>query len=215
MSLNRALTVLLAVLLSTAAGCRQGMYDQARYEPYEASDIFADGAAAQLPPEHTVPRGHLRDDTVLYSGVDAAGAFADAVPASVGMSPEVMRRGQQRFDVFCQPCHGLAGAGDGMIVQRGFKQPNSFHDDEVRERPLGYYVNVMAEGFGVMPSYASQVPAADRWAIAAYIRALQTSRAFPGGRAALPAQPSLPADPDDLEGDLEDETVTPTLEDLP
>lgn len=171
------LTLLTAVLLLGATGCRQGMFNQARYEPYEASEIFADGAAVRPLPAHTIPRGHLREDVALYTGLEAPGTYAAAFPMPV--SEKLVRRGRERYDIFCLPCHGATGAGNGMIVQRGYKQPQTFHQDRLRNMPAGYFVNVIAQGFGTMPSYASQVPPEDRWAIAAYVRALQASQAFP------------------------------------
>lgn len=171
------LPVLLAVLLLGAAGCRQGLFNQARYEPYEASEFFEDGAAVRPLPPHTVARGHLRDDTALYTGMEDDGTFAAAFPMPV--EEALVRRGRERYEIFCQPCHGGTGAGDGMIVERGYKQPQTFHQDRLRNLPAGYFVNVIAQGYGTMPPYASQVPPEDRWAIAAYIRALQASRAVP------------------------------------
>ncbi|MDH3403311.1 MAG: cytochrome c [Acidobacteriota bacterium] len=163
-----------ALALLVFAGCRQGMYDQARYEPYEDSDFFADGRASRLLVEGTVPRGWLRADPVLYTGIGADGGFAAELP--VALTRELVERGRQRFEIFCSPCHGRTGDGLGMIVQRGFKQPASFHEARLRAMPYGYFFDVVTNGFGQMSSYASMVPVADRWAIAAYVRVLQTSR---------------------------------------
>lgn len=179
---NRArifVSVLLGVLLLGVAGCRQGLFNQARYEPYEASEFFADGAAVRPLPAHTIARGHLREDVALYTGMEADGTFAPAFPMPV--TEELLGRGRERYEIFCQPCHGGTGAGNGMVVQRGYKQPQSFHQERLRNMPAGYFVNVIAQGFGTMPPYAGQVPPEDRWAIAAYIRALQASQAFPVG----------------------------------
>lgn len=167
----------LALALVLTTGCRQGLYDQAKYEPFEASEIFLNGASARTLPAHTVARGQLREDVAYYTGKNEAGEFVSAFPMEV--TREVLRRGQERYTVFCTPCHGLTGEGDGMIVQRGYKAPVSYHESWVRFMPVGFYVNSIYQGYGVMPSYASQVPPADRWAITAYIRALQESRNVP------------------------------------
>jgi mono/diheme cytochrome c family protein len=159
------------LVLLPLSGCRQNMHNQAKAKTYRESDFFADGVEARPIPAHTVARGELRDDAVFYTGLSEAGELA-AVPP---MPPtrEFLVRGQERFNVYCSPCHGRLGDGHGMIVQRGFKQPVSFHDERLRNSPLGYFVNNMTEGFGQMPSYAAQIPPADRWAIASYIRVLQ------------------------------------------
>jgi mono/diheme cytochrome c family protein len=192
-----ALGALLAGL--AAGGCRQGMFDQAKYEPYEASPFFPDGAASRPLPAHTVARGFLRDDRVWWTGVDADGREVDGFPMAVDGS--VLARGRRVYDVYCAPCHGATGAGDGMIVRRGFYPPPTLHQPRLREAPAGHFVNVVTEGLGRMPSYAVQVPPADRWAVAAYVRALQRSQGYPVGalspddRARLdrPAPAPLPA----------------------
>lgn len=163
--------ILLACLF--LAGCRQDMHDAPRYDPLEASAFFADRQAARTPVANTVARGQLREDTHLYQGrID--GQLADTFPMPVTAS--VMARGQERYNVFCAPCHGRTGVGNGMIVQRGFKAPPSYHDERLRNAPVGYYFDVMTNGFGVMQDYSAQIPVPDRWAIAAYIRALQLSQ---------------------------------------
>jgi mono/diheme cytochrome c family protein len=167
----RALAVVLVSL--ALAGCRQDMHDAPRYEPLEASTFFANGQASRALVANTVPRGLLREDTHLNEGrVD--GQLATTFPMAV--TPAVMQRGQERFNVFCSPCHGRTGSGNGMVVQRGFRAPPSYHEDRLRNAPVGYFFDVMTNGFGAMQDYASQVPVADRWAIAAYIRALQLSQ---------------------------------------
>ena len=172
--LDRRLRVLGAVAVSLAlAGCRQDMHDAPRYEPLEASTFFANGQASRMLVANTVPRGLLRADTHLNEGrVD--GQLATTFPMAI--TPAVMARGQERFNVFCSPCHGRTGSGNGMVVQRGFRAPPSYHEDRLRNAPVGYFFDVMTNGFGAMQDYASQVPVADRWAIAAYIRALQLSQ---------------------------------------
>lgn len=167
---------LLPLVLLTV-GCRQGMFDQAKYEPYEASTLFADGGSSRPLPQGSIPRGHLRADRGFHTGIGPGGEIVAQFPMEVDR--KLIARGRERFNVFCLPCHGPAGAGNGMIVQRGFKRPPSFHIERLRNQPPGYFVNTISQGFGQMSSYASQVPPADRWAIAAYIRALQLSRHFP------------------------------------
>jgi cbb3-type cytochrome c oxidase subunit III len=149
------------------------MHNQHKIEPLEASDFFANGQGARPLPAHTVARGDLREG-FPYTGLDAANKPVDRLPFPV--TREVLLRGQERFNIYCSPCHDRLGTGRGMIVRRGFKQPTSYHIDRLRSAPVGYFFNVMTEGFGVMPSYAPQIPVADRWAIAAYIRVLQYSQ---------------------------------------
>lgn len=171
----RRLVCLTALVLAGAAlaGCRLDMHDGPRYNPMQASTFFDDGQSARMPVANTVARGQLRDDDHLYAGrID--GVLADVFPMVV--TAEVMARGQERYNVFCAPCHGRTGIGDGMIVQRGFQAPPSLHETRLRDMPAGHFFDVITHGFGVMQDYASQVPVADRWAIAAYIRALQLSR---------------------------------------
>jgi mono/diheme cytochrome c family protein len=165
------------MLALLALGCRQGMYDQAKYKPLARSAFFADGTSARPLPENTVPRGFLRADRAYWTGVGADGRPVDALP--VEADDALLRRGRRVYDVFCAPCHDRTGGGEGMIVRRGYKRPPSFHDPRLREAALGHFVSVMTEGFGQMPGYAAQVPIADRWAVAAYLRALQRSHATP------------------------------------
>jgi mono/diheme cytochrome c family protein len=167
------------------------MHDQAKYEALEASTFYADGKAARDLVPNTVPRGFLRADQAYYTGLDASGQGIPGFPVETlkakwgGNAEElseqefsrvVLRRGQQRYGMFCTPCHGAVGAGNGMIVQRGFQVPTSFHDERLRTSPPGYIFNVMTEGFGQMSSYARQITPEDRWAIAAYVRTLQFSQ---------------------------------------
>jgi mono/diheme cytochrome c family protein len=165
--------VVLVLATIAVAACRQDMHDAPRYDPLEATTFFADGAASRQPVANTVARGQLNGDRHWYEGV-VDGRPAEAFPMPV--TAEVMARGQERFNVFCAPCHGRTGEGNGMIVQRGFRQPPSFHADRLRDAPVGYFFDVITHGFGAMQDYSSSVPVADRWAIAAYIRALQRSR---------------------------------------
>ncbi len=179
MRLKRDLKELLALAVLTVAlpACRQDMHDQPRHEPLEASTLFADGRSSRPLIEGTVARGQLRDDRELYTGLDAEGQFVTNLPTPV--TRELLERGQSRFNAFCSPCHGRRGDGGGMVVQRGFKQPQSFHQDRLLDTPTGYYYDVITRGFGEMSSYAAQLSPRDRWAIVAYIRALQVSRNVP------------------------------------
>ncbi|MCA0032169.1 c-type cytochrome [Mesorhizobium sp. B263B2A] len=157
------LTLVFGALL--VAGCRQDMEDQPRYDPLEASNQFADGMSARTPVTGTVAR-----DTDLSR-------TPDRIPDPVTI--ELLQRGQQRFDIFCSPCHGRTGDGHGIIVQRGFSAPPSYHQDALRKAPDRHFYDVITNGYGAMYSYAARVPPQDRWAIVAYIRALQYSRDAP------------------------------------
>jgi len=168
-------SVISVALLSVAvaAGCRQDMHDQPRYKALGKSDFFEDGRAARPLVEGTVARGQLRDDEHLYTG-KVGKEPAASYPFEI--TEGVLQRGRQRFAIYCTPCHGQLGNGEGMVVQRGFKRPTSFHIERLRTAPPGYFFDVMTNGFGAMSDYAAQVPVHDRWAIAAYIRALQISQ---------------------------------------
>jgi mono/diheme cytochrome c family protein len=161
------------VLAAGMTACRQDMHDAPRYEPLEASTFFADGRSSRTLVANTVARGQLREDRHLYEGI-VDGRPAETFPMPV--TAQMLARGQERFNVFCSPCHGRTGEGDGMIVQRGFRKPPSCHEDRLRNAPVGYFFDVMTHGFGAMQDYSAQVPVADRWAIAAYVRALQFSQ---------------------------------------
>jgi cytochrome c553 len=165
--------VLGMTLLVAATGCRQNMHNQHKVKPLGASTFFADGQGARPIPAHTVARGDLREG-FAFTGLGADNKPVAQMPFPV--TREVLLRGQQRFNIYCSPCHGRLGNGNGMIVQRGYKQPTSYHIERLRAAPVGYFFNVITEGYGVMPTYAPQVPVADRWAIAAYIRVLQYSQ---------------------------------------
>jgi mono/diheme cytochrome c family protein len=178
------------------AACRQDMHDSPSYDPLQESTFFADGRASRTLVANTIARGQLREDEHLYTG-KVNGQLAVDFPMPV--TAEVMARGQERFNVFCSPCHGRTGEGNGMIVQRGFRQPPSYHEERLVNAPAGHFFDVMTHGFGAMQDYSAQVPVADRWAIAAYIRALQYSRRatmddVPADRRAeLDAAPAAPA----------------------
>jgi hypothetical protein len=162
-----------ALLLAlSASACRQDMHDAPKYEPLEYSDFFKDHRASRQLIQGTIARGQLKEDKLLYTGHDGD-ALSETFPFPV--TKGVLDRGQERFNIYCTPCHSRVGDGNGMVAQRGFKHPPSFHDDRLRSMPPGYFVSVMTNGFATMPSYALQVKAEDRWAIAAYIKALQLS----------------------------------------
>lgn len=160
-----------AVLL---AGCTMTLRDGARLKPLEASVFFENNQSARPLVENTVAQGYLWTDPELYQGVTRDGQLVDVFPIEI--TPAVLERGQERYNIYCSPCHGLVGNGQGLVVQRGFKQPSSFHIDRLREAPVGYYYSVITNGFATMYSYASRVEPEDRWAIIAYIRALQLSQ---------------------------------------
>jgi hypothetical protein len=159
--------------LLLAAGCRQDMQDQPKDLPLAASTFFADGRASRPRLPGTVARGEPTGAGVRETGrID--GAWAPRAPMPV--TADLLLRGRERYDIFCAVCHDRAGTGYGMIVQRGFRQPQAFHVARLVDAPDGYFFDVITNGFGVMPSHASQIPVGDRWAITTYIRALQLSQ---------------------------------------
>ena len=164
--LQAAAVTLIAI---SATACRQDMHDQPKYTPLRQSDFFADGRASRPVPAGTVARGHLRDQEALY-----VGKSVDQIPFPV--TREVLLRGQERFNIFCAPCHDRLGNGLGMAVRRGFRRPPSYHTDRLRQLPVGEIFDVITNGFGAMPDYSAQVPPEDRWAIVAYVRVLQYSQ---------------------------------------
>lgn len=149
------------------------MHDQPRYKPLARSGFFDDGRSARPLIDGTVARGELRDDDLLFTG-RAGKDLAPSYPFPI--TADVLRRGRERYTIYCTPCHGQLGNGEGMVVQRGFKRPTSFHIERLRNAPPGYFFDVMTNGFGAMQDYSAQIPPQDRWAIAAYIRALQFSQ---------------------------------------
>jgi hypothetical protein len=155
------------------------MHNQPKYIPLRESNFFRDGRGSRMPVEHTIARGQLREDTYFYTA-KRDGQLGNDLPAGLlregfGMR-ELLVRGQQRFNIYCAPCHSPAGDGNGMIVQRGMKHPPSYHEPRLKQQPLGHFYDVMTNGFGAMLNYSAQIPPQDRWAIAAYIRALQLSQ---------------------------------------
>jgi cytochrome c553 len=155
------------------AGCRNDMHNQPRYKPMAATDFFGDGRSARPTIDDTVARGQLRIDQPRFTGKDN-GKDIDYFPIQITRAD--LDRGRERFNIFCTPCHGRLGDGNGMIVTRGLRQPPSYHDERLRTAPVGHFFDVMTNGYGAMYSYASRVPVDDRWRIAAYIRALQFSQ---------------------------------------
>jgi len=163
----------LILSLGLVTGCALTMRDQPRYEAFEKSTFFEDNLSARPPIEDTVARGQLKLDDHLYTG-QINNDFAPTFPFTVTM--QVLERGRERYDIFCAPCHGYLGDGEGVIVEYGMRQPTSFHDPELRAEPPGYYFDLITYGTRVMPSYAARISPEDRWAIIAYIRALQRSQ---------------------------------------
>ena len=154
-------------------GCRQDMHDQPRYEPLESSTFFPDGMSSRHPPPGTVARGELEEDAYFYTA-RLDGELGTTLPFA--LTRALLERGQERYNIYCSPCHDRVGTGLGMIVRRGFRRPPSFHSPNLREAPLGHFFDVMSNGFGAMMDYAAQISPHDRWAVAAYIRALQLSQ---------------------------------------
>jgi len=164
---------LLLLLLVLLLGCRKAMEDDGRIVPLQRSDFFKNRATARMPVPGTIPRGTLKEDTLFWYG-EVDGKLAGGFPMAV--TRELLQRGQERFNIFCAVCHGRVGDGKGIIVARGFPAPETFHQERLRNAPPGYFFGVIMRGYGVMPSYGDRIPAADRWAIIAYIRALQLSQ---------------------------------------
>ena len=196
---------LLAVLVS--AGCRQDMHDQPRFKPLARSDFYADLRSARTPVEGTVARGQLHEDSYLYTG-KIGNNPGDYLPFLV--SEEVLRRGRERFNIYCAPCHSRLGDGNGVIVQRGLRHPPSYHIERLRKAPLGYFFDVMTNGFGAMPDYTSQISPRDRWCIIAYIRALQLSQGATMGD--VPAGQKVPSDAPAFRGEPGSGATLPQLQ---
>jgi mono/diheme cytochrome c family protein len=184
----------LAVL--ALVGCRQDMQDQPRFKPLAKSDFYSDLRSARPPVEGTVARGQLHEDTYFYTG-KVGNNPGDYLPFAA--SEEVLARGRERFNIYCAPCHSQLGDGNGVIVQRGYRRPPSYHTERLRSAPLGYFFDVITNGFGAMPDYAAQISARDRWSIVAYIRALQLSQN--ATTADLPADQKVPSPPPAFRGD--------------
>ena len=171
------------------------MQDQPRLKPLRRSDFYEDGRTSRPPVAGTVARGELREDTYLYTGM-VGNQPGNMMPFPV--TREVLERGRERFNIYCAPCHSRTGDGNGVIVQRGYRRPPSYHIDRLRRSPLGHFFDVITNGFGAMPDYASQVSVRDRWNIIAYIRALQLSQNAPASL--VPAGQPMPSPPPPLPG---------------
>ena len=173
------------------AGCRQDMHDQPRFKPFAESDFYTDLRSARPPVEGAVARGQLHEDSYFYTGKIGENP-GDYMPFSV--TAELLARGQQRYNIYCAPCHSRVGDGNGVISSRGFpRKPPSYHIDRLRKAPLGYLFDIVSNGFGSMPDYSSQIQPRDRWAIVAYIRALQLSEN--ANSADVPAGQRIPSEP--------------------
>jgi hypothetical protein len=174
--LSTRLAIRLFALVSALfilSGCT-AMDNQPRYQPLQASTFFPDGRSARQVPLGAVQYGSLSEEDAYYTGITEDGMLIETIPVEITL--ELLERGRERYDIYCSPCHGLDGYGQGMVVQRGFPAPQSFHIDRLRQAPDGHYYNVITNGFGRMFAYDYRVPPDDRWAITAYIRALQFSQ---------------------------------------
>lgn len=205
------LLLVLLLLATLGAGCRYDMQDQPKMKPFRRSAFFADGLSGRQPIQGTVARGFLRDNHEYFTGKRSAAsgaavpqpgaenAFADDIDTfPLPITEDIVKRGRERYDIFCSACHGLTGNGDGMIVRRGFRRAASFHEDRLRQAPVGHFFDAITNGWGAMPSYASQIAVQDRWAIIAYVRALQLShqntQATPGASPTpVPGSSPLPS----------------------
>src|SRR5689334_19374098 len=191
-SKNFGIAVLLLGVCLFGGACRRDMQDQPKMKPYRGTSFFGDGLGMRQPVAGTIPRGYLRSDSVLFTGKkeksgqstpspspatgNAAAYTDDTDTFPFPITEETVRRGHERFDIFCSVCHGLTGYGDGMVVRRGYRKAANFHEDRLRQAPVGHFFDAITNGWGAMPSYAAQVPVQDRWAIIAYIRALQVAQ---------------------------------------
>jgi mono/diheme cytochrome c family protein len=173
--------LLLGCVVLSGCGVRLDMHVQPKMKPLRQSDFYADGRGSRPLLPNTVARGELREDTYYYTGM-MNGKEGDVMPFTA--TEEVLKRGQERYNIYCSPCHSRVGDGNGMIVQRGYRRPPSYLDPKLLNAPIGHFYDVTSHGFGVMPDYSAQVDPYDRWAIAAYIRALQFSQTAPAALAA-------------------------------
>jgi len=181
----------LLLLMALTAACRLDMHVQPRQNPLSRSDFYADQRSARPPVEGTVARGELHEDTYFYTG-KIGNNPGDVMPFPV--TKEVLERGRERYNIYCAPCHSRTGDGNGFVPSRGFaRKPPSYHIARLQKAPLGYFFDVMTNGFGIMPDYASQIPTQDRWDIVAYIRALQLSQNANMGD--VPVGQKIPSEP--------------------
>ena len=171
--LMRMVSAMASLAVLFTAGCRQDMHNQPKFIPQRGTSFYADGRSSRPQVENTVGRSQLREDSYFYTGF-VGGKEGDTMPFPVTMA--VLERGQERYNIYCTPCHSRVGNGAGMIVQRGYSRAGNFHTPRLQAAPLGHFYNVIANGYGSMPEYSAQVTVADRWAIVAYIKALQLSQ---------------------------------------
>ena len=197
------------LLMGVTVGCRLDMHLQPYYRPLAKSDFFGDERSARLPVEGTVARGDLHEDTYFYTG-KINNAPGEYMPFPV--TAEVLARGRERFNINCTPCHGRVGDGNGFIPSRGFRPPPSYHIERLRKAPIGYFFDVLTNGYGVMPEYGTQVAPRDRWCIAAYIRALQLSQGATS--ADIPMGQKVPSPPPQF-GDIGNGATLPVVEAAP
>jgi mono/diheme cytochrome c family protein len=211
--IDKPYNLFVAVMVLAFVGCHDDMYNQARYEPLEPSDFFDDGRASRPIVPGTVQFGAQPSDDVLFTGRNG-GELATDLPMK--LTETLLQRGRERFNIYCSVCHARTGDGNGMIVQRGYRQPPTFHSDRLRGVPVGHFFDVMTNGFGAMPAYSLQVKPEDRWAIAAYIRALQLSQNAMGEDMpadirtqleTLPRDGEAPAEPQDEQADTTQSTA--------
>jgi mono/diheme cytochrome c family protein len=174
MKIDLGITVVIAALC--LCGCRQDMQDQPKIKPLSESNFFSDGRASRPIPENTIAQNELNDNDTFHTG-NANGTFAATIPIPVTL--DLLQRGQERFNIFCSPCHSRLGDGNGEVAQRGFRLPQNLNSDRIRQVPPGYIFQVITNGYGGMPDHGDQIPVRDRWAIVAYIRALELSREAP------------------------------------
>jgi mono/diheme cytochrome c family protein len=183
--IERPAALALALATVCGSGCRRDMHDQPRYEPLEAAARAGSDSSARAPVAGTVAWGRdpqrrdpsfVRADELLFTGRCGAGPTDYAAVFPFEITAPLLDRGEERFVIFCSVCHDRAGTGNGMVVQRGFRRPPTLHSERLRAAPAGYLFDVISQGFGAMPSYASQIPVEDRWLIVAYLRALQLSQ---------------------------------------
>jgi Cytochrome C oxidase, cbb3-type, subunit III len=158
----------------TAIHLNPNMDDQEKYKAQAKSEFFSDGRNMRMPVEGTVARGELNEDDAFYRGKDAGGNYIKTIPLEV--THTFIKRGQQRYNIYCSPCHSLSGDGKGIVPKRGFLPPPNFHQDKVRAFDDGYIFDVISNGVRNMPDYKKQIPVKDRWAIVAYVRALQRTQ---------------------------------------
>ena len=174
-----------------ATACRQDMHNQPRYKALAESAFVSDHRSERPQVEGTIARGHLRTDPARYSG-KFGDADVDAFPFPITRAD--LQRGQERFNIYCSPCHSRVGDGNGLVVQRGFRQPPSYYIDRLRQAPVGHFFDVITNGFGAMASYATRVAPDDRWRIIAYIRALQLSESATINDVPADQRQNLPAE---------------------